>query len=369
MYQLFNNQYKPTFGWVTFERLTETKRDVKLSVEILRRYYARSAMRLRNDHPLIQLMNNLAMNFQESLPEVQARLEAREVGVARSFSIASPGGYGKPQKRCFYATSKNSVVEYLFATRFVSIDPFDEEDLSWRELAPLRVFASPLESINWDLPRGENYEQLSGISMIGIDMVLLMMQYHLWAQDQYRKFGDEALVSSNRFLVTEALPKMFESHIEAIFINRLHRLAKTGRLETNSNTIDYSPISLVNIASTMNTVCRDVVRRLQKARRPYVNYLETIPAFFHKNALEMLKFPTMPRTLQSQWIVLVGRWKAIQLLLELGGRQAMKDNPGYIKQLKLDLRLFLNEKGYREFHSPELEEEFRNWALTISEEI
>ena len=82
MYQLFNNQYKPTFGWVTFERLTETKRDVKLSVEILRRYYARSAMRLRNDHPLIQLMNNLSMNFQESLPEVQARLEAREVGVA-----------------------------------------------------------------------------------------------------------------------------------------------------------------------------------------------------------------------------------------------------------------------------------------------
>ena len=369
MYQLFNKQYKPTFGWVTFERLTETRRDVKLSVETLKRYYARSALRLRNDHLLIQLMNNLAMSLHESLPEVQARLEAREIGVARSFSIASPGGYGKPQKRCFYATAKNSVVEYLFATRFEEIDPFNEENQSWRETAPLRVFTSPLESINWDLPRGEHYDRLTGISVIGIDMVLLMMQYHCWAQDQYQQFGDEALVSTNRFLVTEALPKMFESHIDAIFINRLYQLATTGQFESNTNTIDYSPISLVNIASTMNTVCRDVVRRLQRSRRPYLNYLETIPSFFHKNALEMLKFPKMPRTLQSQWIVLVARWKAIRLLLELGGRQAMKDNSAYTKQLKLDLQIFLNEKGYREFHSPELEDEFRNWALTISEEL
>ena len=369
MYQLFNRSHKPTFGQASFERLNETRRDVKLSLQTLQQYYQRSALRLRNDHVLVQLMLNLTMNPSDTLWDVQAKLEAREIGVARAFGMASPGGYGKAKERCLYSSSKNDVVEYLVALRWVEVNPFDDEDTSWREVPPLQVLTSPITSLSWDLPRGEGWDKETGVSMIGVDLVLLMLQYHTWRQDQYQEFEDDAVVNVNRFLVTDALPRMLASHIDAIFLNRLYQFSSKGVLESPQTAIEYSPISVINIAPSLNIVCRDVVRRLKNSKRPYLQYLETIPSFVGKNALAALQFPDIPKTRQSQWIILVSRWKAIQLLLTMGGKPAKTVNSEYLKQLKMDLQIFLNEKGYQEFHHNELERSFAIWAQTLCEEL
>jgi hypothetical protein len=324
----------------------------------LTKYWERSSFRLPNQHLLVQLLRTLDYSVDTPLTKVLENLDARWFNVARSFQITSAVNYGKPHRGVFYSSSENKVTEYIVALTLWEIDPFDPAH-TWANVSPFKVLRHPANDFRWLLPTGIGQEHLKDYAVVAIDIRLLAMQYNLFKKEQIRLHQDQAVISVGAFLTNMALPKIYPSHIDEVMWNQC---AAQAGLMSHRFPKQWLPISIPDIANHVKPMVKTAVARVEDSRRHYVQSLTILPTLFANNALEALELPAIQRTRQSNWIMVLSRWRHIQTLIDLQGRKGQSVNSTYLSELKYVLRIFLNEKAHRNFQNDALEEQFEEWA-------
>ena len=358
MLKLFENKNFHTESSTIPFQLRESRTQAFVILENVMKYWERSSFRPDNTHLLVQILRALDHSLETPLLNVLANVDARDEAISKHFQLVSGGNYGKPHKKVFYGSQFNDVTEYVVSLELADIDPFDTEN-KWKHISPFKVLYHPANDFRWLLPCGQTYSGLKGFSVVGVDVKLLAMQFNLFKKEQYDIHREKAILSPQAFLITDALPKIYPSHIDQAVWN-------CGVAEMNMEELfiprEWLPLATPDLSLNVKKMVKNSVPRIADTRRYYVQTLESLPALFYDNAHEFLKLPHIPYTKQSNWIRILSRWKHIEFLLQLQGRKGLEANSSYLSELKNTLRVFLNEKGQRNFQNPELEQEFETWA-------
>lgn len=322
------------------------------------KYWERSSFRPDNRHLLVQILRSLDHSLETPLTKVLENLDARWASITKHFQITSAGSYGKPHQNVFYSSEFNEVKDYIVALELCDIDPFDEE-FTWRHVSPFRVLYHPANDFKWLLPAGNTYSGLKGFSVVALDIKLLAMQFALFKKEQYELHKENAILTPTAFLINDALPKIYPSHIDQAVWN-FCEVEASGSKQFIPR--EWLPVAFPDITAYVKRMAQSVVPKISNSRRYYIQTVESLPALFHENAHEALKLPYIPYTRQSNWIRILSRWKHVVFLLSLQGKKGMDSNSSYISELKDVLRVFNNEKAFQYFQDDELEQEFKDWS-------
>ncbi len=358
MLKLFENKNFHTESSTIPFQLRESRTQAFVILQNVMKYWERSSFRPNNTHLLIQILRALDHSLETPLLNVLSNLDARSEPISKHFQLVSAGNFGKPQKNVFYSSQFNDVSEYIVSVELCDIDPFDTEN-SWRHVSPFQVLYHPASDFKWLLPAGQTYSGLKGYSVVAVDVKLLALQFNLYKKEQYAIHREKAILTPESFLITEAIPKIYPSHIDQAVWNYG---VDDFNMKEPFVCKEWLPLATPDLTLNVKKMTKNTVSRIADTRRYYVQTLESLPALFNDNAHEALKLPYIPHTRQSNWIRILSRWKHIEFLLQLQGRKGFDANSSYISELKNVLRVFLNEKGQRNFQNPVLEAEFENWA-------
>ena len=341
MLKLFYPQKTPTLGGVEPTRYRELKTRAEAQIITVTSYFARSAFRLPNDHLLVQLLRTLEFSLGTPFEKVVETTYARAPYVAKHFNLTSEINQGKPHRKVFYGSAYNDTVDYIFSNNIVDVDPFSE-DLSWLNLSPLRVLHHPATDLNMAPFWGENRTPWTGYSVVHIDIPLLVLQYHKFCQFMAAQ-GEEKMYNPAKFLVTEALPKMYKSHMDYVLFNKLRVV---DNQIPHVQPASWLPMALPDMERLANSSMEESHRAINNKPWTYEKSLESIPMFFHKNAKEALKLPLIVATRQSVWLQLLTRLPAITGLIQIQGVKARSNNTPYLGQLKVDTDSFMAGQHY-----------------------
>lgn len=358
MFKLFEDRTFYSEGsTIPFHR-RETRTQSYVILENVMKYWSRSSFRPDNKHLLVQILRSLEHSLETPLIKVMENLDARWGSITKHFGLTSAGSFGKPHKNVFYSSPYNEATDYIVALDLCDIDPFDTEH-SWRHTSPFKVLCHPANDFKWLLPAGNTYTGLKGFSVVAVDVRLLAMQFCLFKQEQYLLHRDKAILTPTAFLINDALPKIYPSHIDQAVWNYCEVEAGT---QPRFIPKEWLPVAFPDLTMYVKQMAHSIVPKLNNSRRYYVQSLESLPALFSENAHEALKLPSIPSTRQSNWIRILARWRHVVFLMGLQGRQGTDSNSSYVSELKGVLRVFATEQAVRNFQDTQLEEQFKDWS-------
>lgn len=342
MLKLFEPNYKPTSGtYIPSQSRPNTVR-AELTVNTLINYFSRSAFRLPGNHLLVQLVKALQYSLETPFENVVQSVYARAPYVANHFNLTSVLAFGTPHKSVFYGHRNNDVVDYVFSSNLVDVDPFSKDE-SWTELSPLKVIHHPCTDFRMLLPHGQNDVPWSGYSVVQLDLPLLALQYHKFQHEMKLKFDNEAVSDPNKFIVTRVLPKLYKSHFDYVTVNLFSVQLGTMEKVTHNR---WLPIALPDMDKPMEQMVKEVFKKVVNTRRPFINLLETIPSFFHGNGLNFLQMPVEVPVKQLNWLTIMSRQPVMEYLLDVQGKPGRDVNRAYISDFKRDASAFLNARNY-----------------------
>lgn len=341
MLKLFHQNHIPTYGALSASRLRELNTRASYIVETLTDYFKRSALRLPNEHLMVQILRHLEFSTDTPFEKVVETVYARAPYIAKHFNLTSLISYGKGHKNVFYSSPNNDVVDFVFSNSVHDIDPFSD-DLSWLEFSPFQVIHHPCTDSSLYPNWGANRSKWQGYSVVHVDIPLLALQYNKFMHEML--FLDpEFAFNPNKFLVTRALPKMYRSHIDYLLVNRFSvREGLIPEVESRS----FLPIALPSFENLVKSNTEEVYKKLINKAWTYSQSLETIPSAFMQNGKESLKLPLVVATRNTNWFQFLSRMPVIEMLISIQGRKGRDANNPYLKQFLVEGTAFVNSREH-----------------------
>ena len=339
--------------------LAETvKRQFSYIEKTLHDYYARSAFRLENSHILIQVLRNLSFAEDRSMEDVVTAINARGPYVARYYGLTSSISVGQAHKKTFYAGKGSE--DYILDHRFFDVDPFMSVS-SWRNIDPIKVLYHPAIDLHFILPSGYSQPYQNDFSVVAIDVVLMSLQYHIWKKEQSAKYGEDAVLNPNVFLIHEVLPKMYRSHFTYVLMNNMF-LPNGFHTRDMTRSIPLTPVTMPDISNRVKVLTQELHRVTDNRRQTFEKTLSSLPLPFNGNALQALKLPRVQNTIQVRWILWLSRFRYMFEMIRLSGDRGLHVNRAHIATLKRELSFFLSEGSLTRIKNNDLKEEFMYFA-------
>lgn len=289
-------------------------KQIEVNLARAKEYQSKPEWYIRNEHVLVRMLKTMQS------PSTVSPIDIYFNGVDLISSIDGVMGILSDtnqrmldHKGNFYS---DAVSEYMFDFRNnIGIASFNQ--MLFKTPA-VKVFYHPYTSMDFKPLDGDvTYSpSLTPYCVIGIDIALLYTQYHVWL-DQNKGEIDGA--SANRFLFSQVISKMLDSHLEQAIANRFIAYY-TGNPTLLSNVVSRTPYPITDMHKQVDELLVAQVDAVRRSKADFYTVLSSVP-IVSKSLLEVSRMPSMPRLRQLRWIGIVGR-------LELIGALCINDTTG-----------------------------------------
>lgn len=222
----------------------------------LQYYYRRAVHSVANEHIVTQILRHAGVAYanDDALYYNSVRRQVNNIATSLKINTATQAPGALP-RNSFYGAG---VTEFL-----VAVDTPLPTGLSfkkyWWRAQPLRVRYHPYSDLSFNIPDGEDTQDVRGYAIIEINVPLLMLQFthwKLWVQSRY-----ETPPSIQQFVMQYPVLNMAESHYEVCWFNRL---ANSLDSVPNVKQKKHYGLALPDISNVVANDQEVVIERLQR---------------------------------------------------------------------------------------------------------
>lgn len=337
MYALFTQPTSPVGGVTKPAQFDWLQRSYLAEIEKIKNYYKTRVFSLPNQHVLVRTLTTAIVPLQYDIERYVEVSSARSPYVCKHFKFTSELNAGTPHSNCFYG---GVVDEYILAVENY-INPFQESP-TWDDVPAIRVLQHPVSDLSLCLPTGSTYGNMSGTSVVTLDLPRLLLQYRGFMLKQNRRINDgsEQILGPAHFIHQEVLPQLLETHLDYVWMNRL-----MNRFYGAPSSLAYKklPFNVLDYGSKLDELADQVLKQITDSKSWYIHTLQSIPSFYKKDMLESLQMPDVALTSQVWWLVFLTRLPVMKFLLDVGGPNGIRSNRGYVNQLQVALKRLLSQ--------------------------
>lgn len=329
MYNLFNDDTHPYTGDINISILNFVKGNLAKELNKLVMYYRENVHAVHSNHFLTRIMNQLPISLQDNLDYYYLKTLDRGMDISMSLKFTSPIHKGKVFDGMIYGEGTKEI--YIV----VNEDLDNYRNVSWKDLAPIRVLSHPRSSIFFNPIKNEPFESEVGVAVFTLDIPMLMIQYRKWLTDTNaynRELSDRSMM---QFIAMCVLPNILFSHLDVAIFNRLNQW-RYGMAPNES--IPRFPVAIINYTNQLDKVLLELNDKLTRHKKEFEGVLSNIPAISSQNYLSVIRIPPMAVTRNNKWALVLSRLPTMQFLFkhsaELNIQRNMTERNEVLRQLR-----------------------------------
>lgn len=336
MYSLFTQKNQP-IGSITVPAQFEwLQSSYQAEISKIKQYYRTRVYTLPNQHILVRALTTALVPMEYDAGRYAEVASARSPYVSKYFKFTSTIEPGHVQQNSFYG---GNIDEYILSIEDY-VNPFDTPT-SWFSEPCVKVIEHPVSDLSLTLPTGSDYSDASGTSVISIDLPRLLLQYRAFFLEQERRIqhGSEQRLGIPHFIHMYILPQLLDTHLDWVWLNRL--MARFYGAP-NSVAMKKLPFAVLDYHDKIDAMADQVIKRLKNSKMWYTHSLQNIPSFYKTNMLEALQMPDIALTSHVWWLLFMSRLTVMRFLIDIGGKEGLRSNRGYINQLQIHLKRLIS---------------------------
>jgi len=326
MLALFSNTYQSRGQISQHPQLPWLRTRVQENIARQQEYYASAARAVFADHPLAQLLKLIGANARIDDFDVYDNSWVRAPYVSRNLGFTSEVNRGTFKKHRIY-NSQSSMI--LTVPEYVSVYWGLEH---WRQLEPVRALWIDRPYMDMSVPSQDG--DFTDFASVVVDIPRLVLMYRGFLEHRKKVMAENInamVIGEENFIGMYALPSMLKSQADITAVSATQALYY-GDFEQKKRVA--TSIYLSSYALEFEKVAKYALERIDGAKMQYAHMLQHLPSFFAASGLSALVMPDMVPTTQVQWAVLVARLKTIMFLIDIGGKNGINTNRGYINEIK-----------------------------------
>lgn len=264
--------------------------------------YSRAPMTMLNNRQLDRLIASFTTPVSSNWEQYYAKLRANANRHAAVVGIVSPTHMAKITSNPFFSS------EGIFETTVAVEYPWSAND-SYKDIRAVRWLYHESTNLHMPVYNRQNIPDFTdtGVWVIGIDVPLLMVQYHKWRYAS--NHGD----SIDRFVASVVLPGMIDSHFGLAVLNRLRLLAE-GKVPGYSPNPHQS--AYPSLDSSVDAILKYYIKGLEnKNRLKYHQMLSALPGFLAPTFWDIARVPNAVGSNLSNWARDLARFPLVSFLL------------------------------------------------------
>lgn len=339
MYDLFQKRSPIDYTITLPPEFDILRRAYRRELKKITQYYQNRNFMLPTSHLLCRLLNNLSIPQSYNFEMTTMLAEARSDAISKTMRFSSPLSIGRIFKGPFYGQESD---EFLLYTSFDgNIQHIVQQ---WKNFSAITILLHPLSNLALLQPVGKKINTENGLSIIGIDIVALVIQYRCFLMQQVSSGDREnASMTIPTFLRRYVLPNMLYQQTDLVIINRLMNLFYGKPMGVGA--VKYT-FPIHNYGNYIDKVLSKILKNVEKKQMRYEAVLQHIPGITNKDAQKTLMLPDMPLTRQIHWLFILSRLTIIKFLIDLGGKPGIVGNRDLLIRLQRTLRTFAIENQW-----------------------
>lgn len=295
-------------------------------------YYHNRIRAVENTHPFSKIINNLSPSLDIDNLEYFKIVSADAIYLSKQYGFTSNISQGKPFANLFY---KDNSTEFLLYVEN-QIDPYELTD-DWVNISPARVIYTENKDLDFHIMDGSKSLSYPQYTIIEIDVVTMMMQYKLWANERVKT--DDS-TNPNVFIATIVIPNMLDNMLDLTIYNRFMSIG-IDRGGLPKFDIKH-PFSVLDLSSQLDTILKNSVLNLKEESVYLEQLLLTIPVIVNASMVDALQIHLPYYSSRSEWLLWIARVKHIYRLLVFLGEKGIAKNKEYVNYLPIQIRRLEN---------------------------
>ena len=340
MYELFEDSNLPTYTTINIGQVNLLKRTYQREVYRVIDYFASRVSSVENSHILNRLIVTGCPSNVVDLQRFVYNIKIRANYLADNFQFTSASNYGKIHDGHFYGGAKEIILH--------DSSDFDESEVyeNWRDVSAVKVHTHPFTDYKLVPPMGQLYSNRKGVLVtLSINIAKLMVQYKAFMDSRIALPDDERMnLGSMHFIRMHVLPNILKSHVDLVLYNRLK---DNFYILNNCESINKLPFPVINYANIADDITVEIINKFKDKSYNYVQFLQSVPAIFSDNILDVLQMPDEAKTKQVWWALFLSRLEDMFLLIHLMGDQGTNTNSKSYEKFITNAQWFLRDNTFK----------------------
>lgn len=337
MYQLFTKRFDSANSVIRPPSFELIRRIYQREIEKIEEYYKSRVIATKSNHLLCRILTTGNIPLQYEISRYMEVAYSRLPYVAKYFNLTSEIEYGRFHDGVFYGPK----VKELLIYHEEYFNPYEAVD-NWKNVRAIKVLEHPISDFGLKIPDGREQSTASGTAVLAINLPLLFAQYKGFVRQQAIRIdnGELGQLAVTHFIHMYVLPQILESHIEIVILNRLKNIYYGAPMSEKTRAY---PFVVMDYSDKVDNVLDIILRHIQDSKTYYYTYLKNIPSIFDTDMQVSLQMPDLAKTRQVWWAMLYSRLDTIKFLIDVGGKEGISFNRGYIGKFQLDAKRLMSE--------------------------
>lgn len=290
-------------------------------------YYRKNPIYIKSDHILVRLLDNIQIYETADAYKFADDVSVNCNSTTNALSITSAFHKGRLFNGVFYG-GLNPEIILSISDSFNAI----EDEKRWWSVDSVKFIKTCKTDIGLHLPSGKKYSSESGLTIIGVDVARMALQYRSYMRySRYRNIAFSTPIFIARFVI----PNMLKSQLELNLINRIYKTYQDIDV-TDIDIYVKHPFALINLDNHFNRAINQVCYNLRRSNPRFDTICQTMPSVGYTNAIDALRLPDMVETTQVDWAMALSRIDELMMLIEM--TSASGANKQIITQCSRDVR-------------------------------
>lgn len=312
----------------TINEVVHKQRDRILST------YLRAPMTSLNNRQLDRLIKGFKVPITNDWAEYYRRVRAVADRHGSANGIVTPTRSAQITTDNFFSSS--GVYEVS-----VSVEYPWKQDMHYNDIRAVRWLYHESTSTTMPIYNRQHIPDYTdtGIWVVGIDIALLMVQYHKW------RYGNNGSDGVDKFIASVVLPGMIDSHFSIMLLNRLRLLSEGKRPPVS---INQHQMAFPSVDRAIDTILNDYLRYTDNKRNlKYHQILASLPGFIYPTLWECAQIPEASNSNISNWARDIARLPMVGWLVRYIDDTGNSNNREFINGVQLYLRYLRQNNNLR----------------------
>jgi len=236
--------------------------------------------------------------------------------MSKQFGIVSNINNGVVFKSVIYGA--NSYEVFLYTENEIDLDKIE---LNWKDIESIRAIKTGDTDLDFYVPfnEGKDFSEPT-VNVFEIDIVHMMLQYYYWARE--RSLSSDS-TNTNVFIATIVYPNITDSIMDLAIFNRY--LAINNDTSIRNFRIKH-PFNVLNYSDAIDHILYTIKKDSKNESMALTQLLKSIPAIDQKDMSYVLNIHHKYYTMQSIWVLHLGRIEYINGLLDILSTKGKRRN-------------------------------------------
>lgn len=232
--------------------------------------------------------------------------------------------------------------EIIVAMQF----PVDLSDLknTWQDLQPVRWLYHNSTDLNMPLLGSRKALYLADVGdlpygVVAIDVGMLAVKYHCWRHYHVSKMRTDAKPNKGQFIGSFILPDMIPSFHDIALFNRVVNIVKRKPIPVVGRT---HSVATYRLDTQIDKILKQSIDYITRKRlMEWDEVFRYIPSFFNTNLFKGLCLPSVPSTIQLDWVLELSRLPMISWALYMMREEHVYPDRSFINEVRYDTKTLL----------------------------